>query len=127
MKKNNITKKAQELDKNINELSKTTSRKLKQIHSGGDYQFHANTRKTKKGNTKKQKWILINKQGQLSGILDHNAYDTRDRAKAWFQKTSELSGSRVKIDDLYYVLKAEEYEFLKELDVLDIIADTDIN
>ncbi len=26
-----------------------------------------------------------------------------------------------------FVLKAEEYEFLKELDVLDIIADTDIN
>ncbi len=76
---------------------------------------------------KKQKWILINKQGQLAGILDHSDYNTRERAKGWFQRTSDLSGNTVKIDDLYYVLKVEEYEFLRELDVLDLIADPDIN
>ena len=77
--------------------------------------------------TKKQKWILVNKQGKLSGILDHIAFDTRESAKSWFQRTSDISGGTIKIDDHYYVLKNEEYEFLKELDVLDIIADQDIN
>ena len=127
MKKNNLTKEAQELDKNINELSKTTTRKLKQVHSGENYQFHANTRNTKKGSTKKQKWILINRQGRLSGILDHNDFDTREKAKSWFQRTASLSGSNVNIDDLYYVLKVEEYELFKELDVLDLLADWDVN
>ena len=75
----------------------------------------------------KQKWILVNKQGKLSGILDHIAFDTRDSAKAWFQNTSDISGGTIRIDDHYYVLKNEEYEFLKELDVLDLIADQDIN
>ena len=78
-------------------------------------------------NSKRQKWILINKQGKLSGMLDHNAYNTRESAKAWFQRTSSLSGSNVNIDELYYVLKVEEYEFLKELDVLDLIEDEYVN
>ena len=77
--------------------------------------------------TKKQKWILVNKQGKLSGILDHSAFNTRESAKAWFQRTSDISGGTIRIDDYYYVLKNEEYEFLKELDVLDIIADKDLN
>ena len=127
MKKNNLTKEAQELDKNINELSKTTTRKLKQVHSGGDYQFHDTVSKPKAPEKRKQKWILVNKQGKLSGILDHIAFNTRESAKSWFQRTSDISGGTIKIDDHYYVLKNEEYEFLKELDVLDIIADTDIN
>ena len=76
---------------------------------------------------KKQKWILINKQGQLSGILDHRDFDTREKAKSWFQRTSSLSGQSIKIEDFYYVLKSEEYEFLKELDVLDLIKDEYIN
>ena len=130
MKKNNLTKKAQELDKNINEISKTKTRKLKQVQSGGDYQFHnLRIEQPKKPEIKKdyQRWVLINKQGQLRGRLEHSAFNTRESAKEWFQRTSSLSGSTVNIDDLYYVLKLEEYEFLKELDVLDIIPDTDIN
>ena len=127
MNKDNLSKEAAKLDKKLKELAKTTTRKFTQVQSGGDYQFHGSTTKSKEPETKKQKWILINRQGQLSGILSHIDFETREKAKSWFQRTSELSGSRVKIDDLYYVLKAEEYEFLKELDVLDIIADTDLN
>ena len=127
MKKDKLSKEAQHLDNEINELARTTTRKLKKVQSGADYQFHSATSKPKETETKKQKWILINKQGQLSGILDHSAFDTRERAKEWFQRTSSLSGSKVNIDDLYYVLKNEEYELLKELDVLDLISDWDIN
>ena len=125
--KKNRTKKVQELDKNIKKLSRTTTRKLKQVQSGGDYQFHGTVSKPKAPEKKKQKWILVNKQGKLSGILDHVAFNTRESAKSWFQRTSNISGGTINIDDHYYVLKHEEYEFLKELDVLDIIADTDIN
>ena len=77
--------------------------------------------------TKKQKWILINRQGRLSGILDHSDFDTREKAKSWFQRTSDISGGTINIDEFYYVLKSVEYEFLKELDVLDIIADDYMN
>ena len=77
---------------------------------------------------KRQKWILINKnEGKISGMLDHQAFNTRESAKEWFQSTSSISGETIKISDFYYVLKVEEYEFLKELDVLDIITDQDIN
>ena len=127
MKKDKLTKEAAELDKKLNELAKTTTRKFTQVQSGGDYQFHGNATKAKEPEIKRQKWILINKQGQWSGILEHSEFDTREKAKAWFQRTSSLSGSTVKIDDLYYVLKNEEYEFLKELDVLDLITDEYIN
>ena len=127
MKKDKLSKEAQHLDNKITELAGTTTRKLKQIRSGGDYQFHGTTSNSEEPETKKQKWILINKQGQLSGILDHSAFDTRERAKAWFQRTSDISGGTIRIDDYYYVLKNEEYELLKELDVLDLIANQDIN
>ena len=127
MKKDKLSKGAQVLDNKITELAETTTRKLKQVRSGGDYQFHGTTPKPEVSETKKQKWILINKQGQLSGILDHSAFSTRDSAKAWFQRTSSLFGSKVNIDDLYYVLKNEEYELLKELDVLDLIDEWDVN
>ena len=63
----------------------------------------------------------------MSGILDHSDFDTRDKAKSWFQRTSDISGGTIKIDDFYYVLKSEEYEFLKELDVLDIIYEQDVS
>ena len=63
----------------------------------------------------------------MSGILDHIDFDTREKAKSWFQRTASLSGSNVNIDDLYYVLKVEEYELFKELDVLDLLADWDVN
>ena len=127
MKKDKLSKEAAKLDNKITELAGTTNRELKQVQSGVDYQFHGTTSKPKVPETKKQKWILINKQGHLSGILDHSAFDTRESAKAWFQRTSSLSGSKVNIDELYYVLKSEEYELLKELDVLDLISDWDIN
>ena len=127
MKKDKLSKEAQVLDNKITELAETTTRKLKQVKSGEDYQFHSTTPKPEASETKKQKWILINKQGQLSGILDHSAFSTRESAKAWFQRTSSLSGSKVDIDDLYYVLKNEEYELLKELDVLDLISGWDVN
>ena len=127
MKKDKLSKEAQHLDSKINELAGTTTRKLKKVRPEKSYQFHGNTPKSKVPETKKQKWILVNKQGKLSGILDHIAFNTRESAKSWFQRTSDISGGTIKIDDHYYVLKNEEYEFLKELDVLDIIADTDIN
>ena len=127
MNKDKLSKDAAKLDKKIKELAKTTTRKFTQVKSGGDYQFHGNATKAKTSETKKQKWILVNKQGKLSGILDHIAFDTRDSAKAWFQNTSDISGGTIRIDDHYYVLKDEEYEFLKELDVLDLIADQDVN
>ena len=63
----------------------------------------------------------------MSGILDHIDFDTREKAKSWFQRTASLSGSNVNIDDLYYVLKVEEYELFKELDVRDLLADWDVN
>ena len=127
MKKDKLSEEAAKLDNKITELAGTTTRKLKQVQSGGDYQFHGTAPKQKAPETKKQKWILINKQGQLSGILSHSAFNTRESAKAWFQRTSLLSGSKVKIDDLYYVLKNEEYELFKELDVLDLLSDWDVN
>ena len=127
MKKDNLSKEAAKLDKKLKELAKTTTRKFTQVQSGGDYQFHGSTTKSKEPETKKQKWILINKQGQLSEILYHIDFDTREKAKSWFQRTSSLSGNDVNIDDLYYVLKSEEYELLKELDVLDLISDWDVN
>ena len=127
MKKDKLSKEAAKLDNKITELVGKTTKKLKQVQSGGDYQFHGIIPKQKAPETKKQKWILINKQGQFSGILDHSAFKTRESAKTWFQRTSLLSGSKVKIDDLYYVLKNEEYELFKELDVLDLLADWDIN
>ena len=127
MNKNKLTKDAQVLDKKINELGKTTTRKLKQVKSEGVDHSRSTSQKLKASETKKQKWILVNKQGKLSGILDHSAFNTRESAKAWFQRTSDISGGTIRIDDYYYVLKNEEYEFLKELDVLDIIADKDLN
>ena len=127
MNKDNLSKEAAKLDKKIKELAKTTTRKFTQVQSGEDYQFHGTTTKSNEPETKKQKWILINRQGKLSGILDHIDFDTRKKAKSWFQRTASLSGSDVNIDDLYYVLKVEEYELLKELDVLDLIADWDVN
>ena len=133
MKKDKLSKEAQHLDNKITELAGTTKRKLKQVRSGEDYQFHGAVHKPKTSEIKRQKWILINKQGQFSGILDHSAFNTRESAKAWFQRTSLLSGSKVKIDDLYYVLKNEEYELLKELDALDklhaidMISELDVN
>ena len=127
MNKNKLTKEAQVLDKKINELAKTTTRKLKQVKPEGVDHSRSTSQKLKASETKKQKWILVNKQGKLSGILDHIAFDTRDKARAWFQNTSDISGGTIIIENHYYVLKNEEYEFLKELDVLDIIADQDIN
>ena len=78
-------------------------------------------------NKEYQRWVLINKQGQLVGRLEHDAYDTRQSAKDWFQRTSSLSGQSIRIEDFYHVLKVEEYEFLKELDVLDLIEDEYVN
>ena len=127
MNKNKLTKEAQVIDKKINELAKTTTRKLKQVKSEGVDYSRSTSQKLKASETKKQKWILVNKQGKLSGILDHSAFNTRESAKEWFQRTSDISGGTIRIDDYYYVLKNEEYEFLKELDVLDIIADKDLN
>ena len=127
MNKNKLTKEAQVLDKKINELAKTTTRKLKQVKPEGVDHNRSTSQKLKSPEIKKQKWILVNKQGKLSGILDHSAFNTRESAKAWFQRTSDISGGTIRIDDYYYVLKNEEYEFLKELDVLDIIADKDLN
>ena len=130
MKKDKLSKEAAKLDKSIKEQANTTTRKFTQVKSGGDYQFHNFEIETpKKAEVKRdyQRWVLINKQGQLVGRLEHDAYNTRQSAKDWFQMTSSLSGSTMNIDDLFYVLKVEEYEFLKELDVLDLIADEDIN
>ena len=133
MKKDKLSKEAAKLNNKITELEGTTTRRLKKVQLGGDYQFHGTKSKSDEPETKKQKWILINKQGQLSGILDHSAFNTRESAKAWFQRTSLLSGSKVNIDDLYYVLKSEEYQLLKELDALDkldaidMISDLDVN
>ncbi len=133
MNKDKLSKDAAKLDKKIKELAKTTTRKFTQDKSSGDYQFHGNATKPKTSNVKKQKWILINKRGQLRGILDHIAFNTRISAKEWFQRTSDLSGGTIDIDDFYYVLKNEEYELLKELDALDkldainMISDLDVN
>ena len=100
MNKDKLSKDAAKLDKKIKELAKTTTRKFKQVKSGGDYQFHGNATKAKEPEIARQKWILINKQGQWSGILEHSAFDTREKAKSWFQRTASLSGSDVNIDDL---------------------------
>ena len=130
MKKDKLSKEAAKLDKSIKEQANTTTRKFTQVKSGGDYQFHNfEIEPPKKAEVKRdyQRWVLINKQGHLVGRLEHDAYNTRQSAKDWFQMTSSLSGSTMNIDDLFYVLKVEEYEFLKELDVLDLIADEDIN
>ena len=133
MKKDKQSKEAQHLDNKINELAGTTTRKLKKVQSSGSYQFHGNAYKPKAPETKKQKWILVNKQGRFSGILDHIDFDTREKAKSWFQRTSDISGGNINIDDYYYVLKNEEYKLLKELDALDkldaidMISELDVN
>ena len=130
MKKDKQSKEAAKLDKSIKEQANTTTRKFTQVKSGGDYQFHNfEIEPSKKVEVERdyQRWVLINKQGHLVGRLEHDAYNTRQSAKDWFQMTSTLAGSTLNIDDLFYVLKVEEYEFLKELDVLDLINDEDIN
>ena len=81
MNKNKLTKEAQVLDKKINELAKTTTRKLKQVKPEGVDHSRSTSQKLKASETKKQKWILVNKQGKLSGILDHSAFNTRESAK----------------------------------------------
>ena len=58
MKKDKLSKEAAKLDKKLKELAKTTTRKFTQVQSGGDYQFHGTTIKSKEPETKKQKWIL---------------------------------------------------------------------
>ena len=129
MKKDKLTKEAQALNRKINELGKTTTRKLKQVQ----YKFQDTRQVAKAPEIKKQKWILVNKQGRLSGILDHIDFDTRVKAKSWFQRTSDISGGTINIDDYYYVLKNEEYKLLKELDALDkleaidMVSDLDVN
>ena len=35
----------------------------------------------------------VNKQGKLSGILDHIAFNTRESAKGGFQNTSDLEAT----------------------------------
>ena len=133
MKKDKLSKEAQHLDSKINELAGATTRKLKKVRPEGSYQFHSNTPKPKVLGTKKQRWILVNKQGRLSGILDHIDFDTREKAKLWFQSTSDMFGGTINIDDLYYVLKNEEYKLLKELDAfdkldaIDMVSDLDVN
>ena len=107
MNEDKLSKDAAKLDKKIKELAKTTTRKFTQDKSSGDYQFHGNATKPKTSKAKKQKWILVNKQGKLSGILDHIAFNTRESAKSWFQRTSDISGGTLKIEDHYYVLKNE--------------------
>ncbi len=74
MKKDKLLKEAQHLDNKITEIAGKKTRKLKQVRSGEVYQFHVTTPKPKVSEIKKQKWILINKQGQLSGILDHSSF-----------------------------------------------------
>ena len=129
MKKDKLTKEAQTPNNKINELAKKPTRKFKQVQ----YQFHGTRSKLKVPQIKKQKWILVNKQGRLSGILDHVDFDTREKAKSWFQRTSDISGGTINIDDYYYVLKNEEFELLKELDALnkldtfDMVSDLDVN
>ena len=129
MKKEKLTKEAQTPNNKINELAKKPTRKFKQVQ----YQFHGTRSKPKVPQIKKQKWILVNKQGGFSGILDHIDFDTREKAKLWFQRTSDMFGGTINIDDLYYVLKNEEYKLLKELDALDkldaidMISDLDVN
>lgn len=127
MKKNKLSKDTARVDNKIKEQAKTTKSNFIGAKSRGDYQFHGKAKKPKTSETKKQKWILVNKQGKLSGILDHIAFNTRESAKEWFQRTSDFSGGTIEIDEHYYVLKNEEYEFLKELDVLDLIDDKYIN
>ena len=132
MKKNKLSKEAQHLDTKINELAETTTRKLKKVRPEGSYQFHNSITKPKVPEAKKQKWILVNKQGLLSGILDHAAFDTRKKLKHGF-RTSDISGGTINIDDYYYVLKNEEYNLLNEIDALDklgaidMISDLDAN
>ena len=129
MKKDKLTKEAQTPDNKINELAKKPTRKFRQVQ----YQFHGTGSNPKVSQIKKQKWILVNKQGRFSGILDHIDFDTREKAKLWFQRTSDMFGGTINIDDLYYVLKNEEYKLLKELDALDkldaidMVSDLDVN
>tara|TARA_B100000287_G_scaffold354826_1_gene345232 strand:- start:145 stop:534 length:390 start_codon:yes stop_codon:yes gene_type:complete len=129
MKKDKLTKEAQTPDNKINELAKKPTRKFRQVQ----YQFHGTGSNPKVSQIKKQKWILVNKQGRFSGILDHIDFDTREKAKLWFQRTSDMFGGTINIDDLYYVLKNEEYKLLKELDAfdkldaIDMVSDLDVN
>ena len=57
----------------------------------------------------------------------------RPMAKSWFQRTSDMAGGNINIDDFYYILKNEEHKLLKELDALDkldaidMILDLDVN
>ena len=52
MKKDKLSKEAQAVDNKIDELAKTTTRKLKQVRSESSYQFHGNAIKQKQPVTK---------------------------------------------------------------------------
>ena len=89
MKKNKLTKEVQVIDSKIKELAKTTKRKLTQVQLKRDYQLHGTSPKPKVLELKKQKWILVNKHGRLSGILDHIDFDTREKAKTMAPNNEE--------------------------------------
>ena len=72
-------------------------------------------------------WILITKQFEIVGRLEHPAYNTRDKARSWFLGTVSMVNTLDRLEDSFYVISNKEYDFLKELSGLDSLLNEEIN
>ena len=73
------------------------------------------------------KWILITKKFEIVGRLEHLDYNTRDKARSWFLSTISMVKTLDRLEDEFYVISNEEYDFLKEFDGLESILNEEIN
>ena len=73
------------------------------------------------------KWILITKKFEIVGRLEHLDYNTRDKARSWFLSTISMVKTLDRLEDEFYVISHEEYDFLKEFDDLDSILNEEVN
>ena len=73
------------------------------------------------------RWILITKQFEIVGRLEHPDCNTRNKARSWFLGTLSMVKTLERLEDKFYVISNEEYDFLKEFDGLDSLLNEEIN
>ena len=68
-----------------------------------------------------------NKKFEIVGRLEHPDFDTRDKARSWFLGTISMVKTLERLEDKFYVISHEEYDFLKEFDGLDSLLNEEVN
>ena len=86
-----------------------------------------NNSKVGKNSDSNSHWILITKQFEIVGRLEHPDYDTRNKARSWFLGTISMVKTLERLEDKFYVISNEEYDFLKEFDGLDSLLNEEVN